>query len=336
MRSQAMIHDLGPPRPDLPMTTSRPLLSIVIPTRDTRDLTLSCIQSVQALASGAEIILVDDGSRDGTSEIVAGRYPAVRILRHPEPSGFTASANEGLRAGQGQILLLLNSDTELLPGSAEALEAAFENHRRMGIAGARLRYPDGRAQWSGGPAPTLFWLFGLASGIPGLLGRLPVYRSLRPVRGAGGGDAEWVTGAAMAFRREVWERLAPLDEGFRFYGQDLDVCVRARHAGWRVAVVDDFRVLHHHGATIGTRSGSAGNHHPELLWSDLVRWASKHRGRSWARRAARSLQWGGRVRLWGRALVRARIPPSARDAWRRDSLAFRRAIAAVGALASEI
>ncbi len=146
-----------------------------------------------------------------------------------------------------------------------------------------------------------------------------------------------MTGAAMAIRRAVWEEVGPLDEDFRFYAQDLDLCLRARQAGWKVAVVPELEVIHHHGATIqgeGGRGGGRGAVHPELLWTDLLRWADKRRGEPAARRAARALLAGGRLRLLGRRLAAPLVPAAERDRFRADSAAFGRAVEAVAALAA--
>ncbi len=305
-------------------------LSVVIPTHDTRSLALACLDKIFAAGSPSpEVVLLDDGSTDGTAEAVRERFPAVRVLCNERALGFTEAANRGLGAATGRLVVLLNSDTEVDAGAWQAVEAAFAANPSLGIVGAALRYPDGTPQWSGGGEPSHRWLFGLASGLPALLGRLPGVRALRPVRGASGEPVEWVTGAAMALRREVLERVGPLDPSFRLYGQDLDLCTRARAAGWWVAVAPSFRVLHHHGATIGRQAGAAGAANPEWLWRDLVRWGAKHRGPAWARRAAAALRAGATLRLAGRSLAGAFLLGTARNAWRRDSLAFRRAAAGV-------
>lgn len=308
---------------------SDPRLAVVVPTHDTRSLTLACLASLEAAGmAGAEVIVVDDASRDGTAEAIRGRYPAVRVLRNERTQGYTRSANRGLAAARGEVLLLLNSDTEVGPGARDALEDALRRPR-LGVVGAALRYPDGAPQWSGGRFPSLLWLFVLAAGVAPLLSPLPGARALRPVSAAGGGPVDWVTGAAMALRREVWAEVGAFDEGFRLYGQDLDFCTRARESGWEVAVAPAFHVVHHHGATIGRTAGAAGRQSPEPLWRDLVRWAHKHRGRGWARRAAWALAAGGRLRLAGRAFRGLFLAGEARAAWRRDSLAYRRAVAGV-------
>jgi GT2 family glycosyltransferase len=301
----------------------------VVPTHDTRELTTACLESViRSGAEGIEVVLVDDASRDGTAEAVAARWPAVVLLRHAGAAGFTRSANDGLARARGEILLLLNSDTEVDPGGFEALHAAFDRDAKLGVIGAALRYPDGSPQWSGGRAPSLLWLFALTSGLPGLLARLPFYRRLRPLSAGEPVALDWVTGAAMAIRRAAWEAARPLDESFRFYGQDLDLCLRLRRAGWGVEIVPAFRVIHHHGATIGSRQGASRRQHPELLWTDLLRWARKH-DETWARRAASALVWGARLRLAGRGLATPFVSASARSAWRAETASFRRALAAL-------
>ena len=82
----------------------------------------------------------------------------------------------------------------------------------------------------------------------------------------------------MAMRREVWQATGPFDEGYRFYCQDVDICLAARDLGWRVAVIPCFVVIHHHGATISAAGGTAARYHPELMWTDLVRFARKRGG----------------------------------------------------------
>ncbi len=283
-------------------TASRPKLSIVIPTHGTRELTLCCLDSLARSAQeGVEVIVVDDASGDGTAEEVAARHPGVIVLRNEPAAGFTRSANRGIERSGGELLFLLNSDTEVEPEGLVRLITLFVEEPGLGVAGAALHYPDGSPQWSGGREPTLAWFFALASGLPELLARLPLYRRAKPLASTGPRRVDWVTGAALAMRREVWETTGPLDEGFRFYAQDLDFCLRARRAGWEIEVRPEVRVLHHHGATIGRAPGARRRQNPALLWSDLLRWAQKHRGGRWAARAATALRWGGALRLaWDR------------------------------------
>jgi len=105
-------------------------------------------------------------------------------------------------------------------------------------------------------------------------------------------------------------------------------------AGWKVELVPDFRVLHHHGATIGRRSGGS-RQNMELLWTDLLRWARKHRGEGWARRAGLVLRSGAALRRLGRAAASPFVPAERRAEWRAESQALRRAAAALTRVSRE-
>ncbi len=323
--------------PPIPTASTRVALSIVIPSRDTKELTLRCLASLKDPNGPGpdidiEILVVDDGSSDGTAEAIS-ELPALRhvsVLRSFLGTGFTRAANRGVIACRGELVLLLNSDTEVEPGGLSALRAAFAADAGLGAAGALLTYPDGRPQWSGGGAPSDRWLFVLASGIASLLGRLPFYRRARPMRRDG--EVDWVTGAALCIRRTALTSIAPiappgpLDERFRFYAQDLDLCLSLGTAGWKIAILPDFRVRHHHGATIGRSAGTSSDQkHPELLWTDLLLCAGKHRGPSGWTRARRALRAGATLRAVGRALCRPFVPADRKTAWRADDEAFRRA-----------
>jgi GT2 family glycosyltransferase len=134
----------------------------------------------------------------------------------------------------------------------------------------------------------------------------------------------------MVLRREVWESIGPFDPDYRFYCQDLDLCNRARGTGWKIAVVPGFRVLHHLGSTIAAEGGSVGGMNPELMWSDLIRFAGKRWGRARARKTELALRLGGRVRLLGRSLAAPVIPRAAQSEWRSASSAYGDAVRALG------
>jgi len=305
-------------------------LSLVIPTRDTRDITLRCLEKAAPLiAQGAELVVVDDGSRDGTAEAVRERFPGAKVLVNAEARRFGASANRGLAEAGGEILLLLNSDTEVDAPTVAAMAAAFDREPRLGAAGAELRNADGSPQWSAGVAPTRPWLFAMATGVPALLGSWPGYRRLRPVGSAERARVDWVSGAALAIRRSAWAEVGPFDESYGFYGQDVDFCLRLRDAGWAVRIVPGWLVTHLGGATIGSREGAAGGRHPGLLWTDFLRLGEKRHGPGWAKSAARLMRWGASLRLAGRALLAPFVARSRRAGFDAETEAHRRARAAV-------
>jgi GT2 family glycosyltransferase len=311
-------------------TMSEIRLSVVIPTRDTRELTLNCLAALWLCTPQPdEVIVVDDGGTDSTATAVVRKYPRHIVVRLPRNEGFTAAANHGIARASGDIVLLLNSDTQIRPKGLAPLLEAFESTPELGIAGAALRDPSGAPQWSGGPTPSPLWLFALASGIPSLMGRIPVWRRFRSPSGSEGGPVDWVAGTAMAIRRQVWEAVGPFDSEYRFYCQDLDLCMKAVKAGWSIETLPEFEVLHHLGGTISSTGGAVGSSHPELMWSDLLRFAQITWGSGRARKTDRALRLGGRLRLFGRRLVNPLVPDDHKEDWQAATAAYADALRAL-------
>jgi N-acetylglucosaminyl-diphospho-decaprenol L-rhamnosyltransferase len=276
--------------------------SVVIPTFNTAQMTLLCCGAVLAsLPGNAEVIVADDGSTDSTAELLAREAPSVRAVRLESNCGFAPAANRGVAAARGKIILLLNSDAIVDADAMQAIRAAFNADPKLGVAGARLLNPDRTPQWSGGAAPTLAWMIGVVSGA-GHLARFIRRRGMRAQ-----GDVDWVSGAAMAFRREAWDAAGPLDELFRFYCQDIEFCLRARDAGWRVAVIEEARVVHAIGGTVV--ADSALHHDPERLWPDLLTWGGRRYGRRWMFVARTVLMLTAVLCIAGRAILRRDTAP---------------------------
>lgn len=270
-----------------------PSLSIIIPARNTSAMTLACCQAVLAtVPRHTEIIVVDDASDDDSVSMLEGQGDRLSVVRRASRGGFAAAANTGAREATGELLLFLNSDTQVAAGAMDALVGAFAADPSLGIAGASLLNTDGTPQWSGGRIPTFVWMAAAVSGAGSLARRVRGPRSA-----SASGEVEWVSGAAMTVRRSVFESIGPFSEGYRFYCQDLELCARARRAGWRVAVIGDAHVVHVGGASAGA---DVLGQRPEWLWPDLVTWATLDRGASYGRLVRRTL----RAAAWSRVVTR--------------------------------
>ncbi len=261
-------------------------------------MTLRCCASVvAALPADAQVIVVDDGSRDDTHQRIVEAFPSIEVVRLPANRGYSAAVNHGVAVARGELLLLLNSDTRVPPSALNAFVAAFDADAMLGIAGAQLMDAAGEPQWSAGSVPTLPWLLVMTSGAAALL------RPFRRRAGATQAEVEWVSGAAMVIRRRVWDAVGPLREDVRFYAQDLDICVRARRAGWQVRLLGAVRIEHLHGRTIA-RDGAALPYVPSLLWPDLLTWGRDEYGERWARRARLAMMIAAAMRIGVRRLLR--------------------------------
>ena len=226
------------------------ILSVVIVSWNTCALLRRCLASVAAEAADfgpgeVEALVVDNASSDGSVEMVRTDYPETTLLVNRENVGFARANNQGIRAGQGAYFLLLNPDTELLPGALRALVELLESEPGAGAAGACLLNPDGSLQPSAFPAPALtreFWrLLHLAALLSRSTYPLATWASSPPR------PVEVVQGAALMLRRAALDDVGLLDEDYFMYTEEVDVCLRLTRAGWRVYWVPNARVLHHGG-----------------------------------------------------------------------------------------
>jgi GT2 family glycosyltransferase len=189
------------------------------------------------------VIVCDNGSTDGTVDHVGASFPDVRLIDLGANLGFSAACNRGVRAGGGEIVVLLNNDVYCRPDFLECLVAPFRDDERIGSVAALLLKPGEGTIES----------FGLAAD-PTLAG-YPRLRGL-PARNAQATDPVLVgpSGAAAAFRRRAWDAVGGLDEGVFAYGEDVDLALRLRAAGWSTAVASDAVAIHKGSASAVTRS----------------------------------------------------------------------------------
>ena len=224
-------------------------VAVVIVSWNRRDLLLACLRSLtQPQDVPFEVILVDNGSEDGSAEAAlelarnAG-FP-LRVIRNRENRGFCAANNQGIAAAEAEFIALLNNDAEAEPRFLYWLRAAFEAGAGVGMAAAKiLVWEDPRIIDKAGH---LIWLDGQNRG-----------------RGSGQVDAGqfdqieevlWPDGCACMYRKSMLDQIGGFDEDLFAYGDDADLGLRARIAGWRCIYTPQAAVRHHRGSTLGVAS----------------------------------------------------------------------------------
>lgn len=237
-----------------------PELSICIVSFQTRDLLRDCLQSIaENTQRSYEVIVVDNGSQDGTQEMLvqwSQERPNLTLVQNQENLGYTYPMNQGLRRARGRFLFQLNPDTLILPGALDSLAAFLEANPQAGICGPKVLNRDGTLQKPcrrGEPRPLamIAYFSGLAKRFPHsqrLNEYLMSYKDedeTHPVAG--------VSGSCMCIRRAVVEQIGYLDEAFFAYQEDADYCRRARQAGWQVIYFPQAQIVHF-GGMGGTRN----------------------------------------------------------------------------------
>jgi GT2 family glycosyltransferase len=218
-----------------------------------------CLASLEG--SGAEILLVDNASRDNSLALVEERFPEVEVLPQEENLGFSAANNLAASRAAGDALLLLNADAWLEPGALDLLSTRLERRSEVGLVAPRLCYPNGQRQFSWSPARGVIgealqklrnpfearrWVHGpLARSIARLAGRV------------------WYSAACVLMRGEAWRSVGGFDEAFFMYFEDVDLCLRLEAAGWSLA--REARAVVRHAGGVAGRKVSDDLYRPSQL-----------------------------------------------------------------------
>ena len=219
-------------------------VDVVIPVYRRFDLTERCLRHLAVQSAPHTTIVVDNGSGDGTAGRIRSSSPSSRVIELTERVGFATACNRGAAAGEGAVIVLLNNDVEVAPDFVERLTRPFGDAPRLGSAAALLVRPEARLIDSLGLTADR-----TLAGFPRLAGS--------PVDEAGTSTGPVLTGpcgGAGAYRRTAWESVGGLDEGVRFYGEDLDLALRLRSAGWETVAAADAVAVHLGSATFGTQT----------------------------------------------------------------------------------
>jgi GT2 family glycosyltransferase len=275
-------------------------LSIAIVNWNTRELVRGCLKSVFENLDGldAEVIVVDNGSFDGSPDMIRSEFPAVRLIEAGANLGFAKANNLAYKVASGKYFLLLNSDTVVLPGALSALVDFLDKHPEAGASASKLLNGDGTLQRSCSTFPTplteLFDALYLSKIFPKskLFGRYAMsywdFDSVRAVDFAGG--------SCLMLRRESLEKIGLLDERFFMYSEETDLCFRLNAGGWKVYFVPEARVVHYGGQSAKLDVGRTS---VELCRSKY-RFMLKHYGLCSALvyRAVVAVSAAGRIAAW--------------------------------------
>ncbi len=234
----------------------KPDLSVIILNYNTKKLLQKCLESVFSSSGNFEVIVSDNGSKDGSVEMVKENFPQVKLIENGKNLGFAAGNNVALRQASGRYYLLLNSDTEVAPDAFEESMKYLDSHSEVGCLGVKLLLPDGsldQATRRNFPNPwnSFLRLFGLR--------KFSDYNVQGPVDEIAEIDA--TVGAYMMVPKVVIDKVGLLDEEFFMYGEDLDWCYRIKQAGYKVVYFPRAVVRHY-------KYGSS-----QLIPFRTIRWA---------------------------------------------------------------
>ncbi|MFL6591555.1 MAG: glycosyltransferase, partial [Luteimonas sp.] len=252
-------------------TDGTPDVSIVIPVYNQAPFTLACIEALLRHRSRYrfEILVGDDGSTDATAAALAMPLPGVRYVRHAQNLGFVRNCNATAEHARGRYLVFLNNDTLVLPGWLDELIGTLEAQADVGLAGSKLIYPDGRLQECG----AIVWRDGSAWNYGRLADpRRPEFCYRR--------DVDYISGASIALRSDLWATLGGFDEAFvPAYAEDADLAFRVRDRGLRTVVQPLSQLLHFEGISSGTDLGAGAKaYQVENLRKLHARWAAELAG----------------------------------------------------------
>lgn len=276
-------------------------LSVVVLSWNTRDLLRACLQSLSADDVGRtrEIIVVDNASDDGSADLVASEFPDVRLIRNDANLLYSEGNNVGARVAEGEYLCLLNSDTEVDPGTLEALCRFLDENPDYGMVGPMLRNPDGSLQKACRRLPGLaepIWEWSWLRRTPWAR-RAADRGDMKDFDHLESADVEQPLGACVVMKRTEYLELPGLDPDLSLFFNDVDLCKRLLQRGRRIRYLADVSILHHRGASTKKRVNEFGS----WLWhQNRIAYYRKHHGwlgQAMMRAMLRLSLWNMRLRI---------------------------------------
>lgn len=248
-------------------------LVVVIVNWNARDLLTACLASLPAASEGLSVhtILVDNGSSDGSPQVVERMFPYVELIRSQENLGFSRANNRALLpyVKCSNYFLLLNPDTVLSQEAFRNMIDFMEANPSAGVVGCKIVTPQGTLDWAckrGYITPSV--LFCKALGLDRLFSKSPWFGRyhLTHLDENQIHEVDSVVGAFMMIRRNCLETIGLLDESYFIYGEDVDYCYRAKAQGWKIFYVPTAIVVHHKGQSTRKRSYKMIGHWYKSAW----------------------------------------------------------------------
>jgi N-acetylglucosaminyl-diphospho-decaprenol L-rhamnosyltransferase len=237
---------------------SPPRVTVVVVSYNTREELRRCLASVRAHAGvSCQVVVVDNASTDGSADAVTSEFPEAQVIRNRENLGFSRANNQAIRNATAPYVLILNSDAELLPGALPTLAARLDTKPRLGAVGPRIVGPDGTVEVSFGPElrPLAEWRQRRL--VRGVKRRRPAALRRAEARAAEEHEPAWVSAACLLARKQALDAIGGFDEGYFLYEEDVDLCLRLRHAGWDVLFTPAAGAVHHIGRSMRADPGRA-------------------------------------------------------------------------------
>jgi len=193
-----------------------------------------------------DVVVVDNGSTDGSQEMLTEKFPQVLLIQNDRNVGLSSASNQGIEATTGRYILLLNNDTLVNQDSLEALVAFMDEHPDAGAAGGKLLNPDGTLQAGYGIFPNLTHEFLIASGLGRMIwSNYPDHHTSKDILSVG-----WLSSACLMLRRSALEKVGMLDEEFFIYGDEVDLQYRLKLSGWQVYYLPQASTIHFGGRSM--------------------------------------------------------------------------------------
>jgi N-acetylglucosaminyl-diphospho-decaprenol L-rhamnosyltransferase len=225
-----------------------PDLSIVLVCLNNRSYLEPCLRSLyeSGLRSRFEVVVVDNGSTDGSQAMLRHMFPEAEIIQNNGNVGLSRASNQGITATKGRYVLLLNDDTLVNGPSLDAMVKFLDSHPQAGAVGGQLLNPDGSYQAGGNKFPSLLEELLIATRLGALLWLgYPDHACVNRVK-----SVDWLGSACLLLRREALADVGLLDEEYFIYGDEADLQRRLKRAGWGVYYLPQVTTIHFGGRSM--------------------------------------------------------------------------------------